>query len=237
MSDQKKQTKSTDSKIIVGDVSKLVDAHKQQNKQVIAMKGSNGSVTVDVKDVAKNSHIDNSSRINLPNKRLMIFIGIVILIIFVLIIGYVLIRAYERNQSSLADTSINGIANQHKAVEVALATANKDNAHQLVASLGSDAKNVKNTKQRAQYYSAMAQIELNYGNPTFAIGYAQQAKSLDASAANYGLLGYSAMAANNYKLAAESFAKAASLSAKTDPDARSPYNDYLELEKQAKAKV
>lgn len=169
-----------------------------------------------------------------------------ILLISILIISLAILGAlyWQKEQAKrhvvtnldLRNTSVDGIANQPEDITIALATANKDSYKQIINNLNKQINNVKKQNEEALYYETSAQIELNYGDPNKALEYAQLAIAKNPIAVNYGMAGYCAIALNKNKFAAELFAKAAALSETTTPAARSPYNDYLNLQKEAESK-
>lgn len=177
-------------------------------------------------------------------------IGIILtLIISILVISsasFAYLYFHKKQEAAIAKSKpeplvqydYQGLDQAQKEGQIAQNTSDVSNYQQKINDLQTSANKTTDNKQKAQYYQYMASIELNYGTASQALIYAQQAVTLDGnSALNYATVGDCAMKLENYQLAEQSYAKAVSLSTKTGPEARSDYNNYIYLEKQAKAKL
>lgn len=91
-------------------------------------------------------------------------------------------------------------------------------------------KSARSDLDRATLRSTQAQYALNDGKYDEAVRFAQTANKQYELATSHALIGYAAEQKQDWRLAADSFARAVQLSDPTDPGEASPANDYKNLE-------
>lgn len=184
---------------------------------------------------AKGVNAKNTSdkiRKSLQKPKIIYFLIIAIFAIIVLIsLSYSYLVTKSNNKKTEETAKVKVI------VKTTVQTTTPENFENNVKYLNKGLQSTTDNKQKLDYLIGLSNLTANNGKLAEALIYAQQANKIERTALTNSLIGDIAMDMQNYPLAVQSFKDAVSLSEKTNPNERSPYNDYLIMQKEAEAKL
>jgi hypothetical protein len=179
-----------------------------------------------------------SSGIAINWKRLAFIALIIVLVASAALMSVVLVK--KKTQTTKKQTVV--ATNQKEAGDIihekVIDSTTPQDAKQNMQELELSAKNTTDPTTQSSYYLGIANIALNSGDYTKCIDYGKKADEAQKTLANAGTIAECAMQKKDYNLAAEWYGFAADRSPKVNnPNLNAPYNDYIRLQKEAKAKA